>query len=135
MLRVDAWLEQFRVLTGPLQSSPNDGPNGAFQTPKIRIGKTVSGRRFFSLILSEANADIPWEHASISTAMRCPNWIEMNWWKERLWEPDDVVIQIHPAKQNYINCHPFCLHLWRPTSFELPLPPTIAIGPRSEAWK
>lgn len=31
--------------------------------------------------------------------------------------------QLHPAKSEYVNIHPYCLHLWRPLEREIPMPP------------
>lgn len=66
-----------------------------------------------------------WEHVSVSTPGRCPNWDEMCFVKNLFWDPDDVVMQIHPAAAKYINNHPYCLHLWRPTAdgVAIPTPP------------
>lgn len=33
----------------------------------------------------------------------------------------------HPAKADYVNLHPLCLHLWRPTGAEMPKPPKIFV--------
>ena len=43
-------------------------------------------------------------------------------------EDDEVVMQLHPAKKDYINNHPCCLHLWKPEKEEIPLPPLFMIG-------
>ena len=71
-----------------------------------------------------------WEHVSVSTRGRCPNWDEMCFVKKLFWAPDDVVIQFHPAESNYVNNHPYCLHLWRPQAIELPQPPPLLVGTR-----
>ena len=34
----------------------------------------------------------------------------------------------NPPKSQWINNHPFCLHLWRPLRDNIPLPPQIAVG-------
>jgi hypothetical protein len=33
--------------------------------------------------------------------------------KGLFWDDEDVAIQFHPAKSEYVNFHPFALHLWR----------------------
>jgi hypothetical protein len=38
------------------------------------------------------------------------------------------VIQYHPPESEYVNNHPNCLHLWRPTGCALPMPPSIMVG-------
>jgi hypothetical protein len=69
-----------------------------------------------------------WEHVSISLPKRCPTWDEMNYVKGVFWRDDEVVMQLHPAKANYVNNHPFCLHLWRPLNATIPTPPSIMVG-------
>ncbi|MBR5818147.1 MAG: hypothetical protein IKY62_05825 [Clostridia bacterium] len=41
---------------------------------------------------------------------------------------DETVVQYHPAKSEYVNNVPNCLHLWRPTGAEMPTPPAIMVG-------
>ena len=69
-----------------------------------------------------------WEHVSVSTPGRCPNWKEMCFVKALFWAPDDVVMQLHPAESNYVNNHPHCLHLWRPQGQTIPQPPAVLVG-------
>lgn len=57
-----------------------------------------------------------WDHVSVSLKTRTPTWDEMCAIKDLFFDPHEVVMQIHPAKYNYVNHHPFCLHLWRPQS-------------------
>jgi len=71
-----------------------------------------------------------WEHVSVSTPGRCPNWDEMCFVKRLFWAADDVVMQLHPADSTYVNNHPHCLHLWRPQGVEIPQPPLWMVGTR-----
>ncbi len=48
--------------------------------------------------------------------------------KDLFWDEDDVVVQYHPAKSDYVNNHQYTLHLWRPTEGEMPTPPSIMVG-------
>jgi len=84
---------------------------------------------FRILTIMFSNGD-GWEHVSVSTRGRCPNWDEMVFVKNLFWDPDDVVMQLHPAASEYVNCHPFCLHLWRPTTpgVSIPTPPRLLVG-------
>jgi hypothetical protein len=54
----------------------------------------------------------------------------MQFVKGLFWEPDETVIQYHPAESQYVNCHPLVLHLWKPIGVVLPTPPTSLIGPK-----
>lgn len=64
-----------------------------------------------------------WEHVSVSWSDRTPTWEEMCMAKAAFWEPEDTVMQLHPPESSYVNAHPYCLHLWRPTAAPIPLPP------------
>lgn len=50
--------------------------------------------------------------------------------KSLFWEDEDAVFQIHPPKSEYVNEHPYCLHLWRPVDVVMPRPPYITVGTR-----
>lgn len=69
-----------------------------------------------------------WEHVSVSTTTRCPTWEEMCFVKGLFFTPDEAVIQYHPPEEEYVNNHPYCLHLWRPTDQAVPLPPASFVG-------
>lgn len=69
-----------------------------------------------------------WEHVSVSLPDRCPSWEEMRYVKELFWSDDVTVVQFHPKKSEYVNNHPFCLHLWRNLKNEIELPPSILVG-------
>lgn len=64
-----------------------------------------------------------WDHISASYSNRCLTWEEICVIKDIFFNEDETVIQYHPAKANYINNHPFTLHLWRPQNQEIPMPP------------
>lgn len=69
-----------------------------------------------------------WEHVSISLKKRCPTWEEMCFFKDIFWNDNECVIQYHPPRKNYVNCHKYCLHLWRPINEQVPMPPKILVG-------
>jgi hypothetical protein len=77
-----------------------------------------------------ASDGMGWEHVSISPigVKRCPTWEEMSFVKALFWEANDCVIQFHPPQSDYVNNHPYCLHLWRPTDSVVPMPDSILVG-------
>ena len=111
--------EKHRVTQGIGASDPRYGNNGAFLFP------AAPGRA--RLMVSASDGD-GWEHVSVSNPVRCPTWEEMCWIKGQFWGPEDRVIQYHPPASEYVNDHPFCLHLWRPIGVELPAPPSWMVG-------
>lgn len=94
-----------------------DEYNGAF---KLRINGT-----FVNVIASRG---MGWEHVSVSQPSKTPSWEIMAKVKEMFFEEEEVVIQYHPKKSEYINNHKHCLHLWRPIDKEIITPPTWMIG-------
>lgn len=97
-----------------------DERNGFFMV-KLRHGQSVT------VIASDGAG---WEHVSVSRKDRCPTWDEMCQVKDLFWGEDDCVIQYHPPKSEYVNNHPYCLHLWRPIGQYLPVPDSLLVGIR-----
>ncbi len=112
-----------------LGTSASDGNNGAFE-----IESPEPGWRLM-LICSDGGE---WEHVSIHAyrgqgvlskgQQRTPNWREMVYVKDLCWDDEDVVMQLHPKKSDYVNMHPHTLHLWRPLAAEIPTPPSVFVG-------
>jgi len=75
-----------------------------------------------------ASDQMAWEHVSVSLGDRCPTWDEMCRVKNIFWDEEDCVVQYHPPKSDYVNNHPYCLHLFRPIGIELPKPNSIMVG-------
>lgn len=54
-----------------------------------------------------------WEHVIMTPMYRCPKYEEMCKLKDIFWNTDEIALQVHPPKSEYINIHPYALHLWR----------------------
>lgn len=95
-----------------------EGNNGFFQFERNGIVFRV-----------QASDGADWEHVSVSlNKNRCPTWEEMCMIKNLFWDEEDCVIQFHPPKSEYVNNHPYCLHLWRPINENIKTPPTNLVG-------
>lgn len=124
-----AEIERYRYTDGPMGTTADMGANGAFAIP-LPSGVIVN-------VIASDGSDwrecdlpgIPWEHVSVSLARRCPTWEEMDAVKRIFWRDDELVIQMHVPRERHVNCHPFCLHLWKPIGVEIPLPPMSTVGP------
>lgn len=92
----------------------------------LTYGAAVLPGPFRELRVIFADGD-GWEHVSVSTAGRPPNWDEMCFVKRLFWDGDDTVLQFHPPDSQYVNAHPNCLHLWRKCGQNAELPPTIMV--------
>lgn len=119
-----------------LGTTAADGNNGAFE-----LDSPEHGWRLTLICSDGSDADAPeargWEHVSVHARrangqMRTPNWREMSFVKDLCWDGEDVVMQLHPKKSEYVNNHPHVLHLWRPTHVEIPTPPSLLVGVLTE---
>lgn len=103
--------------------------------PKIKIQETGAdgGWAFIQLSRNQKPAMVVfswgggWDHVSVSYKNRCLTWDEMCMVKDMFFRSDECAVQYHPAKEDYINLHPFTLHLWRPQDKELPVPPKYMV--------
>jgi len=113
-------IEQFRR-AHPVLGAGETGRNfGYFERGPLRI--VSSGTP------DEEPEEAQWEHVSVSCAGRCPTWDEMQTVKTMFWRDDETVVQFHPRNDEYVNLHPYCLHLWRKVGKEFELPPRNLIG-------
>lgn len=113
-----------RILTHPtLGTTSVDGNNGAFL-----IESPEPGWQLY-LICSDG---LGWEHVSVRAwngrRNRIPNWREMCHVKDLCWDAEDVVMQLHVKRSEYVNQHSAVLHLWRPTDREIPTPHWLMVG-------
>lgn len=86
-----------------IQNVGADGLRAYLSHPLYRLGDVA-------IIFSFGGG---WEHASVSLKKRCPTWEEMCMVKDIFWKETECVLQFHPPKSEYVNLHPFCLHMWK----------------------
>lgn len=113
------FLEKHRIKTGVLKSDKSYGNNGAFEVPFRHFKLTV--------IASDQGG---WDHVSVSHPTFTPTWKMMCFVKDLFFREDEVVVQYHPKKDDYINLHKHCLHMWRPQGIAVPTPPNWMVGPK-----
>lgn len=94
--------------------SYGDHGNGFFMVPS-----PVDSAEMF-IMASDGEG---WDHVSVSRKNRCPNWPEMEHVKRLFFENYETAMQLHVPPNKHINCHPYCLHIWRPQHLEIPMPP------------
>lgn len=94
-----------------------DGGNGVITMP------TWSGSIVWSF-------GCGWEHVSVAPFKKriMPSWDDMCLIKDIFFYDFETVVQYHPAKSEYVNELPNCLHLWRPINETMPTPPSIMVG-------
>jgi hypothetical protein len=96
----------------------DDGLQATLVHPSYRLGDVI-------IIASWGGG---WEHVSVSLRRRCPTWDEMCMIKDIFWRDDECAVQYHPTKSEYVNNHPYCLHIWKKMGSEFDTPPSIFVG-------
>lgn len=103
-----------------------DEYNGAFMIDKYKDGE------FYLVVASNGEG---WDHISVSlhrkngaNIKRCPSFQEMQMVKEKIFGEEEVVFQLHPREEDYINTHPYCLHLWKPNNCSMIVPPLYSMN-------
>jgi hypothetical protein len=109
LMRANRW----RIRTGKAGTTEIDGFNGAFLIP-------LEGEMYHVMI----SDGMGWKHVSIVNAQRkvLPPWSVMTRVKDLFFADDEWCCQFFPAKDDYVNDLPWCLHLWMPLDVELPHP-------------
>lgn len=122
MRRSDGTVERFRI--------EGEGMNGAFRIP-YHAGGYNPGKapRPDSTLAVIASNGMDWDHVSVHVLDedRCPTWEEMCFIKDLFWHRNETVVQYHPAESDYVNLHPYTLHLWKPQSAAVPTPERILV--------
>lgn len=107
--------------------------------PELGLGDSHNG--CFVLVFDEADPnarmtviasrDKDWEHVSVSLPHRTPTWNEMDLVKNAFWREDETVMQLHVPRDEHVNFHRYCLHLWRPRRGKpIPRPQSWRVGPK-----
>lgn len=115
-------MHQWRVREGALASDDSAGNNGAFLMPGAR-------QPLLQIIASDGEG---WEHVSVSVPGNhtTPSWEEMDFVKRLFWDDTDCVAQLHVPRKDWVNFHPYTLHLWRQIGHEWAQPDSIMVGPK-----
>lgn len=124
--KVPEELEIRRVREGDYATNASHGLMGAFTLFAPKDGEPL-------LVMSSGgdsrDNDTGWEHVSVSAKFSTPTWDEMCFVKDLFWYDTECVLQYHPPRSVYVNCHPYCLHLFKPIGIQIPIPPMLLVGP------
>ena len=82
--------------------------------PDGGMGFARVGRRYADAVSVVWSWNDGWDHVSVSLERRCPTWDEMCAVKDLFFYDEELCIEYHPKKSEYVNLHPYCLHIWRP---------------------
>ena len=110
-------LDQYRRKDATFSPRISEDKAGAFDVPYDKV-----------VLLVLASVEAGWDHVSVSLPHRCPSWHEMSHVQRLYFKPDEDAMQLHVPIEDHVNCHPTCLHLWRPIFKKIPRPPAHLVG-------
>jgi hypothetical protein len=95
-------------------------PGWGFESREIRMGSDRMSARIFRpprgyavlVSIDRLNDKKEWLHLSVSRPDRLPSWEDLRETKNTLLGAEKVAIQLLPRESEYVNAHPFTLHLW-----------------------
>jgi hypothetical protein len=119
--RLSPVLERCRVMIGDHATNPGDLHGCFILSPGLSVISSGPASH-------EHLPETLWEHVSVaSRSGPCPSWELMASVKALFWRDDEAVIQFHPPRSEYVNAHPYCLHLWKPP-YRVILPPSSTLA-------
>ena len=109
---------RWRIRTGKMGSDDTAGWNGAFIVP-------LEGH-MWQVLISDG---MGFRHLSATNAQKSmlPSWNVMCRLRDYFFADDAWVMQLHPPKDEYINDHPYVLHLWESLNDPIPIPPNFMV--------
>lgn len=85
-------------------------------SPAPEIMRAWRHRTALQVIISKSKTrdEREWWHVSISRPDRMPTWQELCKVRKDFFTEDVEFYQVLPRRQDYVNVHTFCLHIWSP---------------------
>jgi hypothetical protein len=77
----------------------------------VALLSTTKGLKVIYSVDREADGQL-WLHLSLSRQSRLPSWDDLRYVKDAFLGADRVAYQVLPRAAEYVNLHPFVLHLW-----------------------
>lgn len=106
LVYIEEWAEEFvRALGVPPGFHRITEPSVYFEKMSDPTRVLISGR-------TEADGR-RWIHVSVSHPNRLPSWATMRAVKDIFLGKDCLALQLFPPESEWVNVHPYCLHLWR----------------------
>lgn len=126
-------IEEIKKTTGmKLKMEGQDGFGGTVYKITYKNGKPKVSNKYEDNLNFIFSWGCGFEHLSVSTPVRTPTWEQMCFMKDIFWRDDEVCMQLHPKKEDYVDNMPYCLHIWKPIDKKIPTPPSIMVGFRKE---
>ncbi len=79
----------------------------------MEVFRRVDGLAVLLSLEPQHHPQVRWLHASASFVDRCPSWEDMSEVKESFFGAETYAVQLHPPRSQWVNAHPYTLHLWR----------------------
>lgn len=126
-MKIDPRLESYRIVNGPLRTEAGE-KRGMFLAMPGPCGERLTIVADDGTDEREPDVLLGWEHVSVSIGRRMPNWLEMDFVKRLFWNDEQCVVQYHAPRSQWVNNMSTCLHMWRWTRGEFPMPDSLLVG-------
>jgi len=84
------------------------------QFPAMGRGGFIKGTQLRVVMSVDVKDGKKWHHVSVSKAKELPTWAEMREVKDLFMGVEVTAVQVLAKGSEWVNVHPYCLHLWRP---------------------
>lgn len=122
-------IKEIKKITGmQIKMEGQDGFAGTMHKIIYKNGKPTFSNKYEDMLNFIFSWGCGFEHLSVSTPIKTPTWEQMCFMKDIFWNDDEVCMQLHPKKEDYVDNMQFCLHIWKPINKEIPTPPSIMVG-------
>lgn len=105
--------EQLRVVRMLLPTTRTPGLLGPIVEARAAQPSWRLGELLILASVQPAADDSPWYHVSYSFAERIPTHEDTCRVRAAMFRPEALVVAVFPPVSEYVNLHPFCLHLWQ----------------------
>ncbi len=107
-------LSPIKISGNPMREGDSDHVEQVMlrYTPVISVLRVFKGGGFSLVVTVDETIHGPLIHASLAHRARLPTWHELTDVRHSIWGPDEDVMMMMPRLSDYVNVHPFAMHLY-----------------------
>lgn len=103
--------EERAIACLPKNPNPAVWMESRFDEFGVKFVNVLSQRSVVISVSNEADGKV-WTHLSVSYPGHLPSWAELRDTKRLFLGPESRALSVIPPDDEYVNIHPYCLHLF-----------------------